>query len=734
MTGPFTEAGVVLVDPDPTVVVLPATSVRPGVSPEGLPRFGDDIWQLAFLIGKDTTTSSALRWDKFPAVFRDNFKRLAWAVINIDTPEAILARPGSTSRARLRGSSLTHTVKAWKAFAAWLITRRITRLSDVTASTLADYAVSLREAKRTRNYSARQLLALTRIWAYAPYMLPGDRLPMPPWDEHGVDDYLGAPQGSRGRNRRVPIHPATMSPLLVWAIRFVTDLAPDILAAREESIRLLANVPQVRSPGEDAVLTAYFEHLRTTGQPLPGTTWFGARGRLLADRPHNAGTAISGRYIAATLGISAPAVTAAIDRLRPRLRELPISSRSDLDVELTARLGDRPWMRGIDFDQAPMLVMHLSTACLIVIAYLSGMRPEEVLHLRQGCCAPTESSEDGIVRYHVTGLHFKGVNDDEGNSAPAGELRDQPWTVIAPVAAAITVLERLTEPGGLLFPVAIDGHGARSGGVTAWRGAGLTTRTAAFRVGRFIAFANELARDHARDHELVPEDPAGPISLSRFRQTIGWFVNRLPGGRVALGIQYGHLQLTMSEAYGSRAGMDMMEILDLERARTLVDTLGQAAERLRQGEHVSGPAADRYAAGASEFTATYQGGHLTERQHKALLGNHRLRVFDHDEALLACNHNPLTALCDPDRATPGRSTATPSFDRCNTACVNVARTDTHIDRVRREVEHLQDEIDTGLDPHPIRERHRQRRLTLLRIIDQHERGRPDPHDRPEPAQ
>jgi hypothetical protein len=90
--------------------------------------------------------------------------------------------------------------------------------------------------------------------------------------------------------------------------------------------------------------------------------------------------------------------------------------------------------------------------------------------------------------------------------------------------------------------------GVRSnGGHGPWRGRGITPETAAARIERFILFANELTREHGRDHEFVPPDPAGSIVLSRFRQTVGWFINRLPGGRVALSIQYGHLQLTMAE-------------------------------------------------------------------------------------------------------------------------------------------------------------------------------------------
>ncbi|ONF72713.1 hypothetical protein AVR91_0208960 [Amycolatopsis keratiniphila subsp. keratiniphila] len=621
----------------------------------------------------------------------------------------------------MTGSSLRHTVRAWKSFADWLLTRKITSMTAVDAGTLADYAIFLRDAERTRNYALRQLFALTRHWAYSPYLLPQDRIPMPPWDEHGTDDYLVAPRTSKGRNHRVPIHPATMSPLLVWALRFVTDFASDILAGHDEHTRLFANIRPERKPGEEQTLQAYFEHLRATGQPIPGV---GKNNR----GPAFARPAINVRYIAGTLGISIQTARVVINRDRAQLRERPLNDGANLDVPITGRINAKPWLEGIDLDQAPVLVMNLKTACLIVVSYLSGMRPEEVLHLRHGCCTAAGSDNDGVVRHLVTGLHFKGVTDDEGNTITDGEIREQPWIVIAPVATAIAVLERLTNPGDLLFPLDTGGPSEKA----AWRGQSLPPVAATARIERFVTLANELAHQHERDHELIPADPAGAIVLSRLRQTVGWFINRLPGGRVALGVQYGHLQLTMSEAYGSRAGMDMTEILDLERARTLADTLTHAAERLRDGEHVSGPAAERYQAGAAEFTATFQGSHLTARQHRALLNNPRLRVFDHDDALLACNHNPLKALCDPHRGNPSRRTGTPTFDRCNTACGNIARTDTHIERARREAAALQDEINTGLHPHPIQQRHEQRRQKLLKIIDQHEHSKPTPS--PEPPQ
>ena len=114
--------------------------------------------------------------------------------------------------------------------------------------------------------------------------------------------------------------------------------------------------------------------------------------------------------------------------------------------------------------------------------------------------------------------------------------------------------------------------------------------------------------------------------MSRFRRTVAWFINRQPGGRIALGIQYGHLRASQSESYGGRSTVDMLQILDLEQAMATAGALTEAAGRFHDGEGVSGPAAGRYIAAAREFQASYVGGFVSKRQHKALLGNPHLQV------------------------------------------------------------------------------------------------------------
>jgi len=50
---------------------------------------------------------------------------------------------------------------------------------------------------------------------------------------------------------------------------------------------------------------------------------------------------------------------------------------------------------------------------------------------------------------------------------------------------------------------------------------------------------------------VLRTDPGKTLSLSRYRRTVAWHIARLPGGRIALAIRYGHLRATQSDAYGA---------------------------------------------------------------------------------------------------------------------------------------------------------------------------------------
>jgi hypothetical protein len=109
------------------------------------------------------------------------------------------------------------------------------------------------------------------------------------------------------------------------------------------------------------------------------------------------------------------------------------------------------------------------------------------------------------------------------------------------------------------------------------------------------------------------------------------------------------------------------------------------------------------------------------------------RSSDHPQALLSCNHDPLKALCEPNRGTSGRQLQrTPSQDRCHNACANISRTDTHLERIQAEVDRIDAEITDGLVPLPIQQRLRQRQTTLNEIITRHQATRIYPNSPEDP--
>jgi hypothetical protein len=192
----------------------------------------------------------------------------------------------------------------------------------------------------------------------------------------------------------------------------------------------------------------------------------------------------------------------------------------------------------VDFTEAQPLAGHLTVAALLTIGYLSGMRPEEILHLERGC-SHQEEREDGTVRYRVTGRHFKGITDADGNTLPGGEIRPELWTVIEPVDCAVKVLEQLHDDR-LLFPRSLTVRTLQPTQAVI-RAEGLNPNRFIGRIKAFIDWANATATRLDRPHELTPADPHGPITLRRLRRTLAWFIYRRPGGRIALGLQYGHV-------------------------------------------------------------------------------------------------------------------------------------------------------------------------------------------------
>lgn len=150
-----------------------------------------------------------------------------------------------------------------------------------------------------------------------------------------------------------------------------------------------------------------------------------------------------------------------------------------------------------------------------------------------------------------------------------------------------------------------------------------------------------------------------------------------------------------------------------------VEILAEDEEALRNGEHVSGPAADAYRQRVSAAGRQFAGHVMTsERQARDLLGNPLLQIF-HGEGM-TCVLDPVQAACQLHGSADDRL-VTPDIDDCRPRCRNIARTDRDIEQVQADRDDLLRATADRLAP-PIRyarELHELRRLD--RIVNEHER-------------
>lgn len=337
-------------------------------------------------------------------------------------------------------------------FLNWLHKHCIAQFCDVTPEMLDEYLVYVKRTQDSVEQMHRCVIEVRRLWGYRSVLPESMRLPeMPPWGGESPGTLLGNVR-SYMENLTPRINEDTMGALLLWALRFVEDYADDIIAAREEFLFLHARGPDVtpvheqdrtRLPqgGAIKVVTDYTETVRQEQGLLPG------RINDVGERE------INFPYIGRLIGIPRlPNASYATARSVLATSGLPIDDDAYLSTPVTATLAGRPWHPGrFSYNQTRYLVRHLHTAGLIVVAYLSGARPAEVLNLRRGCI----DRDDANDMYLMSGVYFKNAVDENGNKVPAGLPRADPWVVAQPVARAVAVLERLHDED-LLFTNRID--------------------------------------------------------------------------------------------------------------------------------------------------------------------------------------------------------------------------------------------------------------------------------------
>ncbi|MCC9706160.1 site-specific integrase [Streptomyces sp. MNU76] len=527
--------------PTPDTRVLVNRDLRPETDLSQLSRFRHDHWDLNPAVFADHSSSYTLNFKMVPAPLRLAAKHYAWQLLNHTEPPSVRGANGS----RIWVTTIaTQFNTALKFVLDWFAGQGVTAFCQVTNSMLDAYLIEISRQEGALESCYRKLTEVRRLWAYRSVLPASMRLPQaPPWDGEDTGDLLGR-TCSRRENRTRRIGAATMEMLLAWAIRFVEDFAEDILAGHAEHRELMSRTPDARRAavgrGEPArarygrgglkpKVAAYLAGLRERGETLPG-------------RRNEAGNLeIDWRRLAAILGCSDSVEDTGTGRMITE-SGVPIGSCTYLDAPVTGLLDGVTWRtERITHHEAPQLARLLSTACLIIIAYLSGARVGEVLNLRRGCVR--FDADTGL--WLMEGLYFKGATDQDGNVVPEGKIREDPWVIIELVARAITLLERL-HFHTLLFPTHLDSRDR--GRASQRRGQARTTSSIVKDLAAFVAWVNaECARRVRTD--AIPDDGRGRLTASRFRRTLAWFIRRRPRGLIAASIQYGHLHTRILQGY-----------------------------------------------------------------------------------------------------------------------------------------------------------------------------------------
>ena len=288
------------------------------------------------------------------------------------------------------------------------------------------------------------------------------------------------------------------------------------------------------------------------------------------------------------------------------------------------------------------------------------MRPGEILGLRTGCSPDPVPGPDGQPGRHlIRGREYKTATDENGNHQSGGAEREAPWVAITPVVNAIRVLERMVPEGCLLFD-----HNAHDLPFSRAGTGSLKVSALRDRMEDFAAWANHEAARHGLPGEVIPADPHGSINLMRFRRSLAWHIARRPGGLVALAIQYGHMRTAFdwaSEGYGSRSRNGIHDLIDLETARAVADTVTALHDDLANGGGISGPAARR-AIRAAAAAPRFDGTPITLASARRLLANEDAMIYDNPHALVLCHYKRDKALCHRGEVkdAPASTTAPPA--------------------------------------------------------------------------
>ncbi|MFI0740802.1 hypothetical protein ACH4PU_22325 [Streptomyces sp. NPDC021100] len=349
--------------------VLANRAVRAGTRACELGCFDDDVWRLTPAHPDPHRSAVNLLWGTYPSQLVRPFKTFVLAAL--DCPH-----PVEMSGKRTHEQAGCGTVSMWflrlRPFAVWLDGQDVESLSEVGDGLLEAYLGQVQALPVTPNAKYQLLNAVRALWAYGGHLPEACRLAtVEPWQGRPLRELADMPGRSRF-NATPRIAAATMEALLDWSLRIVEDLGPDIRDAwRQLRILSAGEHPSQRvydglPPSQRVRL--FVQEAAHTGSALPGD-------------PRTAG-AVSSYHLGRLLGLKRQRRQTCLGVLAAAYAaELGVPIADDCYLgTITGRVGDRAWReRPVTAAELALLIRVLVAACFVVICYLTGARPGEVL-------------------------------------------------------------------------------------------------------------------------------------------------------------------------------------------------------------------------------------------------------------------------------------------------------------------------------------------------------------------
>ena len=555
--------------------------------------FDDDVWRFDDVdgISVQMSRSGQTRMD-FTAISDPRWRLAA--------KEYLLARlaPGHPEvrilprafRVPLTLSSCSKRLAETTRWMNWLTARRITSLGEVSQDDCDRYLAerclrkdSAGAVTGTLDESVARVAAAVIIeLACYRELLTADRYRdgFTPWNGRSSSQVAGMRPPAENKTPVVGqeiLQPALAAALYLTATigPHLVTLPPQVQQRRREHARL--NEAAV-DPGR---LEEVLRQHAATGLPLEATRDVSVRARLqqgwdpadpLLDVSFTAlaREAGAGRIRPAPLAAARPLIEqtlALVGTAKPWARQAAHVSRAD-------GAGMAAWTLPLDERDIRDLAGYVHTACLLLTAALTGMRPSELMELRHGCRTTSQHGDD-MIRYRLTSKLIKGQ--------PLGGTSEE-WVVIEAVHDAIGLAEQLSRyirtRDDLIFGrFNFD-----------------------LRYPWFRAWASSLAGQRLG---LTPI-PDGAVTLRMLRRTLAHELAYRPGGLLAAKIALKHVSVATTEGYAARPGGAqaklLAEIAEDEASRNLQIVLTEF-RNYQNGIMPAGPGAREL----TEFFATVDG-------------------------------------------------------------------------------------------------------------------------------